>query len=98
MATTVLKTVITAIGGGTASLLGGGKFANGAFSGAFVYLFNHAIEFIKAPNQEELRTRAIAKIMERSQRRFNIRGYGHVYSYEEAKQVFLAPPVPWWSV
>ncbi len=41
MATTVLKTVITAIGGGTASLLGGGKFANGAFSGAFVYLFNH---------------------------------------------------------
>ena len=28
-------------GGGTASLLGGGKFANGAFSGAFVYLFNH---------------------------------------------------------
>ena len=43
MATTVLKTVITAIGGGTASWLGGGKFANGAFSGAFVYLFNHAI-------------------------------------------------------
>ena len=52
MATTVLKTVITAIGGGTASLLGGGKFANGAFSGAFVYLFNHAIELI-AKNAED---------------------------------------------
>ena len=44
IATTVLRTVVTAIGGGTASLLGGGKFANGAFSGAFVYLFNHYIE------------------------------------------------------
>lgn len=28
--------------GGTASKLGGGSFANGAYSAAFVYLFNHA--------------------------------------------------------
>jgi hypothetical protein len=30
-----------AIVGGTASALGGGKFANGAVSGAFTYMFNH---------------------------------------------------------
>ena len=30
-----------AVVGGTASALGGGKFANGAMSGAFVHLFNH---------------------------------------------------------
>jgi len=31
-----------AVVGGTASAIGGGKFANGAASGAFTYLFNHA--------------------------------------------------------
>ena len=31
-----------AIVGGTASVIGGGKFANGAVTGAFVYAFNHA--------------------------------------------------------
>lgn len=30
-----------AVVGGTASALGGGKFANGAVSGAFTYMFNH---------------------------------------------------------
>lgn len=29
--------------GGTAEALGGGKFANGAVTGAFVALFNHAM-------------------------------------------------------
>ena len=33
-------TVISAVVGGTASVLGGGKFANGAQTGAFSYLFN----------------------------------------------------------
>ena len=28
------------VGGGTASKLGGGKFSNGAVSGAFVHMFN----------------------------------------------------------
>ena len=38
--TIVGRTVIMAVVGGTASALGGGKFANGAMSGAFVHLFN----------------------------------------------------------
>jgi len=36
------QTIAAAILGGTASVLGGGKFANGAVSGAFTYLFNNA--------------------------------------------------------
>jgi len=35
-----LRTTIAGIVGGTASALGGGKFANGAVSGAFVHMFN----------------------------------------------------------
>jgi RHS repeat-associated protein len=35
------KGVLTAIAGGTASVIGGGKFANGAFQGAIAYLFNY---------------------------------------------------------
>jgi RHS repeat-associated protein len=36
------QTIAAAIVGGTVSALGGGKFANGAISGAMTYLFNHA--------------------------------------------------------
>ena len=42
--TIVGRTVIMAVVGGTASVLGGGKFANGAMSGAFVHLFNAEME------------------------------------------------------
>ena len=35
-----IRTTIMAIVGGTASALGGGKFSNGAISGAFVHMFN----------------------------------------------------------
>ena len=35
------KTAIAAVIGGTAEALGGGKFANGAVTGAFVMAFNH---------------------------------------------------------
>jgi len=35
------QTAMAAIVGGTASKLGGGKFANGAVSGAFVHMYNH---------------------------------------------------------
>lgn len=37
----VLGTAYSAVVGGTASVLGGGKFANGAVTAAFVYQFNH---------------------------------------------------------
>ena len=35
-----LRTTIAGVVGGTASEIGGGKFANGAVSGAFVHMFN----------------------------------------------------------
>jgi hypothetical protein len=38
--TTVGGTVTAAVVGGTASTLGGGKFANGAVTGAYTMLFN----------------------------------------------------------
>ncbi|MCS7063203.1 MAG: hypothetical protein NZM04_04000 [Methylacidiphilales bacterium] len=40
------RTAITAAAGGTAAMLGGGNFANGALSAAFTYLFNDWIEII----------------------------------------------------
>ena len=39
--TVIEKIAISAAIGGTAEALGGGKFANGAVTGAFVYLLNH---------------------------------------------------------
>ena len=38
----VVNTAMAATLGGTAETLGGGKFSNGAVTGAFVYLLNHA--------------------------------------------------------
>jgi RHS repeat-associated protein len=40
-------TLVSAVTGGTASKISGGKFANGAQTGAFQYLFNQAQESIK---------------------------------------------------
>ncbi|HZP59888.1 MAG TPA: hypothetical protein VFB27_06145, partial [Opitutaceae bacterium] len=40
--------------GGTASVLGGGKFANGATTGAFTYMFNDAAEQLKKINSMKL--------------------------------------------
>ena len=42
-----LRTTVAAIVGGTASALGGGKFSNGAVSGAFVHMFNAEIKTLK---------------------------------------------------
>jgi hypothetical protein len=46
-----------AVVGGTASAIGGGKFANGAVSGAFTYLFNHAAH---AVTEADVQKRAAA--------------------------------------
>jgi ABC-type xylose transport system permease subunit len=35
------KVILSAVIGGTAEALGGGKFANGAVTGAYVMMFNH---------------------------------------------------------
>ncbi|RXJ68310.1 hypothetical protein CRV08_08650 [Halarcobacter ebronensis] len=39
-----IKAVINSIASGLISKVSGGKFANGAVTGAFVYLFNHALD------------------------------------------------------
>ncbi len=39
----LLGTITTAIVGGTVSEISGGNFANGAATGAFIYLFNHLV-------------------------------------------------------
>jgi len=37
---TTTRTILMSIAGGTASVLGGGKFSNGALSSAFIFMFN----------------------------------------------------------
>jgi hypothetical protein len=44
-ASTAIKVTIAAIAGGTASAIGGGKFANGAMAGAFIMLFNDLLYY-----------------------------------------------------
>jgi RHS repeat-associated protein len=57
--------VISAVAGGTASVLGGGKFENGAVTGAFSYLMNQVSRLrptapgIKAPGPEAQRVSCI---------------------------------------
>ncbi len=41
------RTTIAAVAGGTASVLGGGKFANGAFTAAFQHLVNHESSYLE---------------------------------------------------
>jgi len=51
--------VIPIVAGGTAETLGGGKFANGAVTGAFVGLFNHGMHLEEAAgNDDEVPTPA----------------------------------------
>ena len=41
---TTTRTILMSVAGGTASVLGGGKFANGALSSAFIFMFNEMKE------------------------------------------------------
>jgi len=53
-----LRTTVAAVVGGTASEIGGGKFANGAISGAFVHMFNaEAHKYLKS-----LSTRQVVQV------------------------------------
>ena len=86
------RTAIMAIIGGTFARLGGGKFANGAMSAAFVHLFNgEAIRFIKAklPTTEELRKRRALYIM----KKFKI-AYRTKISYKQAYALTLPRTYP----
>ncbi len=48
------KVALNAAIGGTAEVLGGGKFANGAVTGAYVMMFNHLLEQDKSHTVSEL--------------------------------------------
>ena len=39
------RTILISVAGGTASVLGGGKFANGALSSAFIFMFNDMADY-----------------------------------------------------
>ena len=77
------RTVIMAVVGGTASALGGGKFSNGAMSGAFVHMFNH--EF-----GEALKTK---QLMEKSGKKdiFIAHGKGSKGYYVKDSRGFMYP-------
>jgi hypothetical protein len=61
-ASTAIKVTIAAIAGGTASAIGGGKFANGAMAGAFIMLFNDlAVQNTTAVNGEHRRIAVVGK-------------------------------------
>ncbi len=49
-----LYAILGAVVGGTAEVLGGGKFANGAVTGAFVGMFNHGLHQDKAEEKTGL--------------------------------------------
>jgi len=58
-----LRTAIAAIAGGTASEIGGGKFANGAVSGAFVHMFNAEVGASIAKARQKILTMNVNKII-----------------------------------
>jgi len=63
---------ISAIVGGTASKLGGGKFANGAVSAAFVHMYNH-ISHPTYPSKENF-IEGFSKDVSRAYRALSIDG------------------------
>jgi len=60
-----MRTTVMAIVGGTASALGGGKFSNGAVSGAFVHMFNAEGGFIKKSGDY------LSRVWDRAVRNYN---------------------------
>lgn len=75
----LLQLVATATVGGTASAIGGGKFANGATRGAFIYLFNHRAHKERSELQKRL-------IRERA-KRATVRIWHQIYSTPEGEAV-----------
>jgi len=57
------RTAAAAVLGGTASRLGGGKFANGAVTGAFVHLFNAEAHTPETSSEETLANKVAGKLM-----------------------------------
>lgn len=67
----------TSVVGGTASVLGGGKFENGATTAAFGYLFNHLNHFDRGSTQYSVAEEYENKIAFKST--YNV--YGHANGY-----------------
>ena len=59
------KIVLSSVIGGTAEALGGGKFANGAVTGAFVMAFNHLMEPQTRPGRSPLNKKQIEVLKEK---------------------------------
>ena len=55
------RTAVAAISGGTASVLAGGKFADGAYSAAFFHLFNHESSVLRDAFQRPANTRKLSE-------------------------------------
>jgi len=65
------KVAMSAIVGGTASELGGGKFANGAVTAAFVMMYNHMAHLVPGHRLHEVRQNAFTRFLD---------GVGSVFS------------------
>jgi len=93
-ASTTVKVTMAVIAGGTASVLGGGKFSNGAMSGAFIMMFNELAntypsrDKLRQVDPKQLRAMRVLAVMERS-RNFPLRGM-HPLSYSQANDVVSA--------
>ena len=59
------RTTIASVIGGTAAELGGGKFANGAVSGAFVHMFNAEAKYLSKKELDYSATRALGEEKQR---------------------------------
>jgi hypothetical protein len=68
----------TIIAGGTASVLGGGKFANGALQGGIGYIFNHLNTFNSQGNDASLRNAASVFFRaNEAEGRYDVFGHGN---------------------
>jgi hypothetical protein len=72
------RTAVAAAIGGTASVLGGGKFANGALSGAFTHLFNAEAKNIAQLSARNTARGAIERVLlAEAQSPYGTKGYDH---------------------
>ena len=81
------KVLASSIVGGTASVIGGGKFANGAITGAYVMLFNHMRHGITPKG---------AKMMAKLYKHYQLGG-GKDYGKDYAKYAIKGDDGTYWT-
>jgi len=74
------KVALSAALGGTAEALGGGKFANGAVTGAYVMMFNHLQENIQEKKLEKARAELTALLNQAIQESHDFYQNGGAYA------------------